>query len=302
MRRLWAASVVIALTTGVVGCVSPAYNASSSPHFHLGVYEPGTPESYRPIDDFATTMRKRPDIALYYSGWPERFRTSFAQQANSHGASVLIQIDPTNIDLAALARGRYDRYITWYAKAVRSYGRRVIIGFGHEMNGTWYSWAWGHTSPAVWVDAWRRMVNIFRQQDANNVTWMWTITRISASTGPLQDWWPGASYVNWVGIDGYYYKRTDTFKTVFGRTITNVRRLTNKPILLSEVGIGQVAGQAAQIPGLFAGIKREHLLGLVWFDVDQHGSQYAQDWRLEGHRGAIEAFSRAAATLTKPGN
>jgi beta-mannanase len=26
-----------------------------------------------------------------------------------------------------------------------------------------------------------------------------------ASMGPLRDYWPGAAYVNWIGIDGYYY-------------------------------------------------------------------------------------------------
>ena len=116
----------------------------------------------------------------------------------------------------------------------------------------------------------------FRQENATNVTWMWTITRNASSTGPIQDWWPGASYVTWVGIDGYYYTHDDSFRSVFASTITDVRKLTKQPILLSEVGIGQISGQAAKIPGVFAGMKRNHLLGLVWFDVDQHGGLFAQ--------------------------
>ena len=69
-----------------------------------------------------------------------------------------------------------------------------------------------------------------------------------------------------------------------------IRRFTRKPILLSEVGIGPRAGQAAKIPGLFAGIRRDHLLGLVYFDVNQHQGLYHQNWRLDDNPAAVAAF------------
>ena len=40
-----------------------------------------------------------------------------------------------------------------------------------------------------------------------------------AKRGRSRHWWPGSSYVNWVGIDGYYYSPSDTFTKVFGGTI-----------------------------------------------------------------------------------
>jgi mannan endo-1,4-beta-mannosidase len=300
VKSLLAALAFVTCFGLVSGCMSPADSSPTDFKSYLGVFEPGVPQSYQPIDRFASLIGKQPDIVLYYSGWPERFRTSFADEATAHGATVLVQIDPTDINLAALAAGQYDSYITWYAKQVRAYGHRVIIGFGHEMNGSWYSWAWQHTAPQLWIAAWRHMVEVFRAADATNVTWMWTITRNAPSTGPIQDWWPGAAYVNWVGIDGYYYTRKDDFKSVFSSTIADVRKITDKPILLSEVGIGQISGQAKNIPGLFAGVKHDHLLGLVWFDVAQHGSMFAQDWRLEGHRAAVNAFRQGAAGLDVP--
>ena len=55
---------------------------------------------------------------------------------------------------------------------------------------------------------------------------------------------PARSYVNWVGIDGYYYRPSDTFANVFGQTINQVRQFTNKPVLLSETAVGPDAGQA----------------------------------------------------------
>jgi hypothetical protein len=306
MKLPRAAVVLSGVLVVISGCsaASVASSARAVPSHtfgcYLGVFEPSTPRSYRPLDAFASDIGHKPDIVLYYSGWQERFQTSFTKQAAAHGATVLVQIDPTNINMSAVAAGEYDSYISRYAQQVRAYGARVIIGFGHEMNGSWYSWAWKHTSPAIWVSAWRHLVSVFRQEGANNVTWIWTITRNAPTTGPIQDWWPGASFVNWVGIDGYYYNKNDTFQSVFGSTITDVRKLTSDPILLSEVGIGQVSGQAAKIPGLFSGMEKDQLLGLVWFDVDQHGGLFAQDWRLEGNTAAIAAFRRAAEEVSAP--
>jgi hypothetical protein len=297
---LSAVAAVISACSAAGGVSSANAGSSNAFSCYLGLFEPSNPESYVAIDSFASDIGHQPDIVLYYSGWNEKFQTSFAEQAAAHGATVLVQIDPTDINMAALAAGEFDSYISRYAQQVRAYGHRVIIGFGHEMNGSWYSWAWKHTSPTVWVSAWRHFVNVFRQNGADNVTWMWTITRNAPPTGPIQDWWPGASYVNWIGIDGYYYDKDDTFQSVFGPTIADVRKLTTHPILLSEVGVGQVSGKAVKIPGLFAGIKRDHLLGLVWFDVDQHGGTFAQDWRLEGNAAAIAAFRRSADQISEP--
>ena len=81
-----------------------------------------------------------------------------------HDAVPLVQINPEGVKLKTIASGQYDPYLRSYALAVRAFGHRVIISFGHEMNGSWYSWGYGHTSPAVFVTAWRHIVTIFRQE------------------------------------------------------------------------------------------------------------------------------------------
>ena len=57
-----------------------------------------------------------------------------------------------------IASGSYDGYLSAYAEAVRAYRHPVILSFGHEMNGNWYSWGYRNTSPAVFVAAWRHIV------------------------------------------------------------------------------------------------------------------------------------------------
>ncbi len=73
-----------------------------------------------------------------------------------------MQIDPTGISIAAIASGHYDSYLSSYAEAVRAYRHPVILSFGHEMNGYWYSWGYLHTPPAAFVAAWRHIVTLFR--------------------------------------------------------------------------------------------------------------------------------------------
>jgi hypothetical protein len=265
---------------------------------YVGVYETGAPPAYQPIASFAKAAGTSPNIVGYYSGWAEPFNLGFAQKVHAHGIIPCVQIDPTYASVAAIANGAYDDYLRTYADSVRAFGHAVVIGFGHEMNDTRYSWGYGQVSPATFVAAWRHIVTLFHGQGADNVTWLWTINQEAAGGAPVSAWWPGARYVTWVGIDGYYFRPSDTFATVFGSTIDQVRGFTTKPILLSETAVGPNAGQFAKIGNLFGGMRQHGMLGLMWFDVAQHGGILHQDWRIEGNAAAQNAFRLGVSALT----
>ena len=260
----------------------------------VGVFEPGATASYRPVDEFMKATDTRPGFVLYYSGWNDPFQIRFAGWAHAAGAVPFAQMEPNGVPLAGITAGRYDSYLRSFASAVRDYGYQVVLGFAPEMNGNWYTWGAGHTAPAVWVMAWRHVVDVFRQAGAWNVTWLWTVNSINAATTPLRQWWPGASYVTWVGIDGYYYKPAATFASVFGTTIREVRTFTTAPVLISETATGPSPEEANQISGLFRNVRADHLRGAVWFDMGQHAGTYHQDWRLEDSPAALAAFRKAA--------
>jgi mannan endo-1,4-beta-mannosidase len=266
------------------------------PASYLGLYRTGVPASYAPITDFTMATGVSPRVVTYYSRWMEPFQARFAMTVARGGAVPLVQIDPNNISVAAIAAGKYDGYLSRFASAVRSYRHPIIISFCHEMNGYWYSWGYRHTSPALFVAAWRHVVTLFRQEGASNVTWMWTVNIIHASRNipsPAR-WWPGKSYVTWVGIDGYYYSSAWKFASLFGPTILAVRQLTGAPILIAETGAAQETDQPAKIADLFAGVRLYGLLGFVWFDAD-----HTRDWRLSSP-AAIAAFRRGAQSYPRP--
>lgn len=257
---------------------------------YLGIYESTSPGSYGSIINFGKTMGVQPNLALYYSAWFERFQLNFARAAHAHGAVPLVQIDPNDVSVRSIAKGKFDSYLRSYADQVRSYAHPVVIGFAHEPNGPWFSWGWTHVPPGTWVAAWRHIVTIFRGVGADNVTWLWTVNRDGNNTGPLHEYWPGSRYVTWIGIDGYYEVPFDEFPNIFGPTIATIRRFSGRPVLVSETAAGEVAGQAAKIPNLFAGARAAHVLGFVWFDASQRNGQHHQDWRLEGNAASVRAF------------
>jgi mannan endo-1,4-beta-mannosidase len=294
---MWFAACA-ALLVGIAVPVTASLRSSSSPNssrpiHYLGLYTRGVPFSYNGPAAFTTATRVRPDVLMYYSAWRQPFETNFAMAAAKHGAVTLVQINPFGVSLAAIASGQYDNYLSTYAEAVSAYRNPVILSFGHEMNGHWDSWGYTHTSPTVFVAAWRHIVTLFRDQGTRNVTWLWTVNIIDTRGGiPFPGpWWPGGSYVNWVGIDGYYYSPSLTFSSLFGPTIVAVRELTDDPILIAETGVVPAAGQPAKIADLFAGIHLYGLLGFVWFQVP--------GWEISSP-SAIAAYRQGADTYRRP--
>ncbi len=124
----------------------PVAHASLPPRLasYLGVYEAGSPPRFAEIQAFARAAGRKPSLAGYYGGWGQQFESGFAGVLHSHGITPVVQIDPTGADVTAIASGAYDSYLRSYATSVRDFGHAVVIGFGHEMNATWYSWGYHH--------------------------------------------------------------------------------------------------------------------------------------------------------------
>lgn len=307
MRKL---AVGVAVCILAVGCSAPIGPTPAQPPraVHgaipqsrlplVGVYEKGAPRSWNPVATFTSAVGVAPGIAAYYSGWGEGFPMAFARQAWSHHTYVLVQIEPRHTTCAKIAEGRADAYLSSYAAAVRSFGHPVIISFGHEPNGPWYPWG-THTPAADYVAAWRHIVDVFRSQGADNVEWLWAVNigRLSQMNGR----YPGASYIDWIGVTGYYAASWSDFaSSQLASSITYIRKLApGKPVIITETGIAPDPRRPAQIRNLFAGAVEDHIVALLYFDMKQSGGLYNQDWRLEGDAAALAAFREASAAYLR---
>jgi hypothetical protein len=203
-------------------------------------------------------------------------------------AEPLVQIEPRHAPLPEVAAGKYDGWFRELAAQAKAYGRPIILGFAPEMNGPWYSWGYKNVTPKVYVAAWRRVVSVFAQSGAINVTWLWTVNIVTPGVSDPVKWWPGDGYVGEVGLDGYIDAAGQTYAGRIAPTVAAIRGLWDGPVLLSETSAAPQAGQPAKIRDLFAGAVADHLAGLIWFNLPGN-----KDWPLTS-RAAIAAFRAAA--------
>lgn len=246
-----------------------------------------------PLRTFEHLSGVKPLIEENYWAFGEPFPSGWACTLLRQGILPLIQINPRRESLAAIAAGRYDGYLRRLAAEVRALRAPVALSFAHEMNGSWYPWGFLHVQPEVFVAAWRHVHDVLGAAGARRVIWVWTVAHTAPQAGrlfaPVGPYWPGAAYVNWVGLDIYYSNPKTTFRTAFMPTITSVRRFTRSPILLSETAVPNQYDQLQQISNLFAGARAAGLLGVIWFDQDARMS-----WELNNRPAALAAFRRGA--------
>jgi mannan endo-1,4-beta-mannosidase len=193
--------------------------------------------------------------------------------------------------------GDYDVYLRRFAAEVKAFGHPVVISFGHEANGDWFGYGYKHTAPGTFIAAYRTVHDVITRAGATNVVWLWTVNiPAEHQTEPDAAVWPGASYVTWAGIDGYDWTGKATFTQTFGAAVAAVRAITSKPVLIAETSVVPGPHAASQVASLFAGIRADGLIGLVWFNTDKNGFKNTgdtHDWRLQNDPAGLAAFRAA---------
>lgn len=124
--------------------------------------------------------------------------------------------------LEKIIQGDFDQALKLWAKEAKKDAIPILIDFGVEANGKWFSWNgyWhggGKTDgygdpnypdgPEIFRDAYRHIIDIFRNQKVNNVTWLFHVSMFTQE--PAEDWnlpkwyYPGDDYIDWIGASIY---------------------------------------------------------------------------------------------------
>lgn len=294
MKRTFFVMAALMLTVLMGGCsgtaivvhtktASPAIVSKKPGHLLIGAADSSA-------QAFMTSTDVQPSIVEHYTYINQPFTANWAGSAEP-----LIQIEPRHAAMSQVAAGRYDVWLHSYAEAAAAYGKPVILGFGPEMNGSWYAWGYKRTPPSDYVAAWRHVVDVFRDAGAANVEWMWTVNIVTSGVSSPSMWWPGSKWVDLVGIDGYYESPHQTFASLIEPTVKDVRRSWGGPVLLSETAVAPGAGQATKIPGLFAGAEKDGLIGLIWFDLEGNADWVLRDpAALAAFRAAVKKYGEGS--------
>ncbi|HXW43608.1 MAG TPA: glycosyl hydrolase [Streptosporangiaceae bacterium] len=262
----------------------------------IGIQANGEPDSLTPLIDISASIGRKPNLAGQYVAWGTRFDATAAVNAWNYGALYYMAWEPYSPSVQQIAAGASDGYITRFAKAVRALGLPIAISFGHEMNGNWYPWGSAQTPAATFVAAWRRIHDLFAAAGASNVIWVWNPNIINPIPQvQLKPYWPGAGYVDWVGLTGYFaVTGPHTFDGVFEPTMREIRHFTSKPFIIAETAVETGPDEGPSTISLVQGVaSHSDVIGFVWFDYNKDGV----DWRIESRPQVRADLAAAIAKL-----
>ncbi|HEX6782263.1 MAG TPA: glycosyl hydrolase [Solirubrobacterales bacterium] len=211
-------------------------------------------------------------------------------------------LNQPDFQLSDVISGRYDEYIAEFAAEARDWGHPFFLRFNWEMNGNWFPWAEGVNGNAggEYVAAWRRVHDIFAAAGATNVSWVWCpFVDPAGSLTDLASLYPGDSYVDWTGLDGYNWGTNPaaprgwrTFDQLFRETYDEIVEgiAPSKPMMLAEIGSSEQGGSKADwIRDALVRVPTEYrqIRAFLWFDKFDDN----MDWPIETSAPATQAFA-----------
>jgi hypothetical protein len=154
-------------------------------------------------------------------------------------------------------------------------------------------------SPQLFTQAWRRMHDVFTQQGATNVKWVWSPLQEDVpqtNANRFERYYPGRAYVDVFALDGYnfganfpHFRGWRSFRTIFSDAYRRMLRMGPQPVWVAEVGSAAEGGnKAAWVRDMFrTALKMRRLQAIVWMDTV---SKDEGDWRARLPLGVAPAF------------
>lgn len=256
----------------------------------------------------------RPDYVMFYRDLGRSFPRRGIDAVHSAGAVPIISLElgnwhqPKEKFLPRIVAGEFDDAFTKWAKDAAADSRRVLLRFGFEANGDWFSWG---GQPDLYVAAWRRVHALFSEAGADNVKWVWSPNVVSiprTKENDLHHYYPGDDVVDWLGLDGYNFGEDydqwhgwESFEQIFGKVVADLaQRHPDKPIMIAETGSapGAPGRKAEWIREAFASARKlPNVKAVIWFNYDKRrGGEL--DWRVGSSADSLAAFN---ATFAAPG-
>ena len=149
---------------------------------------------------------------------------------------------PIDVDIANGTK--YDAHIRDLARTVAEVGVPAFVRIGAEFSGKWTG-----CSPVAYPKAFRRVVEIFREEHADNAAFVWCWEVACANDFDERDegqwrWYPGDDVVDWFGVDIY---NQAAFGTATGRgagtpmqknlqLFLDMAEKHGKPVMIGESG------------------------------------------------------------------
>jgi len=239
----------------------------------IGASDASQTESYENIINLEDSLETTFPIIHIYNAWgskpEEQFPALAVKTILGMGSTPMITWEPWLSDFDAvnyptipeditkrdkegvlsIAEGNYDQYIRKYAKEVKKIGEPIMIRFAHEMNDPYrYPWGPQNNKPEDFVIAWQHVHDIFEEEGATNVVWIWSP---HPSYEYFEAFYPGEEYVDYVALGVLNFGTSASwsqwwsFDDLLGNGY-DVLKQFNKPIMIAEFGSLNVGGDRGE--------------------------------------------------------
>jgi beta-mannanase len=271
------------------------------------------------LADYNKITGKKTAIGMWFASIQtgrEQFPVNGCEAKWALGQLPSITVEPQTMKLQDIIDGKYDELYTRWANGAKAFGKPVMIRWAHEMNGNWYYWSGikngggtldGYGDPNIpdgperYVDAYRRIHDIFINQGCSNVIWIWCP---NAGSPVVDDWndikfyYPGDEYVDWIGMDGYNWGDVNkdlgwqSFSQIYTSIYEEIETINkDKPIIIGEFASAEKGGNKGEwITDTFYQIKHHfpRIKAFVWFQYHKEAA-----WTVNSSRESEKAFQKA---------
>ena len=185
-------------------------------------------------------------------GWPESTLQIGLNMAEGNNGNFWCQGC-----LAQIGSGQRDNEIIKMANFFKSIDTTpVYLRIGYEFDGTWND---GYSNRQNYINAYRRIVDILRQENVTNVAYVWQSSAspiddiLEGSRENIADWYPGDNYVDWVALSWFLLPNENppvggnpATQLSLADEVVNFGRNKGKPVMIAEstpqgydIGTGQ---------------------------------------------------------------
>ncbi|WP_298534001.1 glycosyltransferase family 2 protein [uncultured Algibacter sp.] len=135
--------------------------------------------------------------------------------------------------------GFFDNYLKDFANTLKALEKPVFLRFAHEFDNPFYPWhVKGKTGETKFKQAWIHVYEIFKNQNADNVIWIWNPWKAEN----IKSFYPGKAYVDWIGVNVLNYGalnrsgKNQSFKSIYKPFHDVLVKLPATPVMIPELG------------------------------------------------------------------
>ncbi len=299
-RRRWVVApvVLILLSSILVGSLVTTAAAfpskllpSSGVYFGERVEPRGSETTQDAIKREESKVGRKLTIDHQYYNWDAKLPTAQQKWDVDNGRIPFVNWNAGKgggsvVRWSAIANGSQDAWIQQRADAFKAFGSPIYLTFHHEPENDLSRFG----TPADFAAAFRHIVTVFRSRNVTNVAFVWTMmawTFNPRSGRDAMSYYPGDSYVDFVGADGYswYPARSGDPWTSFHDIFTDTNSFAiahGKPWMVVEYGCLEdpaVPGRKAQWfrDSLTTAKTWPSLKALLYFDVNKSPYNWVTD-------------------------